>query len=1008
MKILFLHLSDAHLKQDTNLNDININAIVNALSQIGDFNECVLVFSGDIADSGNENEYKVAGRMLGRILKGINDRYFEGKKHIRTLIVPGNHDNSVKNKDRNHDNLKSFYTDRKTDEHYYKDLSELSDFFTFSVGRNNCFCRNKNIEVQCLRFGSFKIKANLINSAPFSILGSDNGDKGLHYIPKKELSRLDYDEQENYTISIIHHGPEWFSDDSKKTLYNKFYESTDLLFVGHEHFSMNENKTVNGRKIDISSGVALHGTKTEHGFNALILDIKQAKLTGYKFTYNGRIYKPSEEPVLKNENIIFRGKYKFTHTPNYKSYLETDIEQRDGEDYLDYFVFPSLEVKNINSQLDTLKITTEEKFMDIFGKHKQISIEGSLKAGKTTLTKYLCLKLSEEYVPVLLTEEDFGSKKNKNVIKCALEEQYGTDADYDEFIQLDKEKLVLIVDRNDRIGKEKWDSFYKEYEKQFGHIILFCGIDWNINIKEKVMEELEENEILNLKICPFYYAKREELIGKVCDLFQDRKIKNSIDTVHKINEEITNQIKYFQLNPDFIHQYVNYYLNFSFLKTQNDNNVFSKVFEANITFRIAQNTKEENVDEILVALDFVAHHIHFNKKYPLPTEEFKEAVDKYNKKYDNNINPRMVYDIAIKSNIIKEVPNKFGIVFCDENLLAYFTALHLNRGFNEGECAEELTYILNNICFEINGDIILFLSYITSNVKILNPIMNSMIKLMSEWNEFDFEKKNIEFLTRHTTPHIKQAAPDKKDKKNNVERKAEAEKEIVEEKQQDVESLYSYDETMVNSFSNKISKSLRYLELVAKILPNFRHILGGEEKKQVVEILYTYPNKLLYFMLKDIDANIDRLIDEVLSKNMKTKRGMLITKDMLEKSLQTQAMMYILSVYDFVACTASSGKGMDELNKFNFIANTNYQLQNIMMEENNGNFHNFSLKAEKLYDNVDTDMLKDMVSTVVRKYFLDHEVILSGNGQRLADKFFRSDDKKKLQILQAKNHIVKK
>ena len=62
----------------------------------------------------------------------------------------------------------------------------------------------------------------------------------------------------------------------------------------------------------------------------------------------------------------------------------------------------------------------------------------------------------------------------------------------------------------------------------------------------------------------------------------------------KINEEITNQIKYFQLNPDFIHQYVNYYLNFSFLKTQNDNNVFSKVFEANITFRLAQNTKQEN------------------------------------------------------------------------------------------------------------------------------------------------------------------------------------------------------------------------------------------------------------------------------------------------------------------------------------------------------------------------------------------------------------------------------
>lgn len=44
MKILFLHLSDAHLTQETNLSEINTNAIVNSLSQMGNFDECVLVF----------------------------------------------------------------------------------------------------------------------------------------------------------------------------------------------------------------------------------------------------------------------------------------------------------------------------------------------------------------------------------------------------------------------------------------------------------------------------------------------------------------------------------------------------------------------------------------------------------------------------------------------------------------------------------------------------------------------------------------------------------------------------------------------------------------------------------------------------------------------------------------------------------------------------------------------------------------------------------------------------
>ena len=62
----------------------------------------------------------------------------------------------------------------------------------------------------------------------------------------------------------------------------------------------------------------------------------------------------------------------------------------------------------------------------------------------------------------------------------------------------------------------------------------------------------------------------------------------------------------------------------------------------------------------------MAHYIHFNKKYPLPVDEFEIAINQYNEKYDNNIKPKMVFDIAVASNILTEVPDKFGIEFCDE------------------------------------------------------------------------------------------------------------------------------------------------------------------------------------------------------------------------------------------------------------------------------------------------------------------------------------------------------
>ena len=1010
MKILFLHLSDAHLRENTNLSPINTNAIVRSLAQMGKFDECVLIFSGDIAQSGGENEYKVAGRLFGQILKGINDKYFDGKHSIPVMVVPGNHDNLAFNPERKMEELKGYYADRKLDDHFYNELTQLNNFYVFA-DRKRCYHRSKIIDVRTIPIGHLNIKFNLINSAPFSLLGSDNGDKGMHYLPEREISKLDWIGKENYTISILHHGPEWFSDKTKEALYEKLYANSDLIFVGHEHYSKNEDKIVNGKhKIDISTGLALYGTKTEQGFNAIILDTEAKQLIGYKYTYNGNIYKPSKMPILQNNKVAFRGKNKLYHTEKYLDYLLTDIDQREGEKYLEYFVFPLMESKDINDDLKNYSVPTIEKFIELLQTKKTISIEGASKTGKTILAKYLCYYLSKEFIPILLTEDDFGTNDNNKVIRYALENQYGEEADYDDFVQMDAKNKVLIVDRYDKIPKNRWNAFMSAQKEELGYIVLFCGIDWNINIKEKAIEELTENNIFYLKICPYYYTKRKELIEKICNNYKEQKLKDVGYIVRRINDEITNQIKFFELTPDFIYQYVTYYLNFPYIRTQNDSNVFNKVFEGNITFRISRNTREENVSEILTALDYVAHKIHFSKSYPLPNNDFEEAVNEYNKDYDNSIKPKLVYEVALRANVIKEITDKFAIAFCDENLLAYFVACHLNRKLNEGKGVDELRCILDNICFGINGDILLFLSYITSNVQILIPIMESLVNHMDSWEELNSDNKNIEYLTRPMKP-MKTQIPDEKEKKIHEEDKTEMEKEIVEKKQQenDIESLYSYDEKKVNSFGNKISKSIIYLELVAKILPNFRHILNGEQKKAITTILYTYPNKLLYFMLKDIDINCEKIMDEIVHQHPKTKRGLLITKDMLMKSLQNQSIAYILGIYDFIACTAASGKAMKELNeKFDYNQNTNYKIQNIMMEENVGNFVALSEKAEKLYNKTELGVVKQMLNAIMRKYFLTHDVALMGNVQHVVSIFFKESEQKELQMIQAKNRFTKK
>lgn len=162
-------------------------------------------------------------------------------------------------------------------------------------------------------------------------------------------------------------------------------------------------------------------------------------------------------------------------------------------------------------------------------------------------------------------------------------------------------------------------------------------------------------------------------------------------------------------------------------------------------------------------------------------------------------------------------------------------------------------------------------------------------------------------------------------------------------------------------------------------------------------------------MLKEIDEKLDSEIKKALDTNPKTKKGMLITKDMLTKCIQNESIGFILTVYDFIAETAAAGKAMNELNgRFNFESNSNYKIQNIMMEESIGNSHNLYQKAEKLYDGTDSGIIKQMVLLIMRKHFLTHDVAIVGNMQRIVAKFFSQDEQKDLRMIQAQNKFTRK
>src|SRR6266702_2229157 len=87
MKSAILHLSDIHCKADN-------NGILDKLDKLlscckDDIRECTATFvitTGDIAFSGNADEYDIALTLYGKLMD-----YFK-KNNIKLIVVPGNHD----------------------------------------------------------------------------------------------------------------------------------------------------------------------------------------------------------------------------------------------------------------------------------------------------------------------------------------------------------------------------------------------------------------------------------------------------------------------------------------------------------------------------------------------------------------------------------------------------------------------------------------------------------------------------------------------------------------------------------------------------------------------------------------------------------------------------------------------------------------------------------------------------------------------------------------------------
>ncbi len=1005
MRIAILHLSDFHTKQGDMYCAPKIDRLVEALNVSGGFDECVLIFSGDMSSRGEKSEYSQARKALKRIINKIKSSF--STNFIPLLSVPGNHDMTLNDDCRQHSDIREYYDKGTVDMHLADEFACMSNFFDENFSDNHTW-GDKLVYRYFRRYGEYNIQINLLNTAPFSTLKPD--DKECHYFPKEKMHLLQKVDESTLCITVMHHSVEWFDWSCKADLEKMIYDNSEFLLTGHDH--VGSGRTVsfsNDSGVWVSAAGAMDLSKIayEDSFNLMVIDTETNRFSGYIFTWNpkDRIY--YHKVQVERKEITSKSR-KLNPQPSYLKGMKVDPRHKISDSFMEYFVFPKLSINNGRGYARSRILLTYDDFSNYLQTHPVVFIDGESNAGKSTLLRYLYLKLCEVGIPLLWDIAQL-QVPVRNLTRNLVPTQYGDEhSALERFQQAKFEEKYILIDNWEMLPIREQKNVLEQLKSMFCHIIISKNITFgedSIDIEEGVKTALKA-DVESDKLCiePFYRSKRSELVRNVCTVYGTLN-ENDIENVNNaINAMVEHHSSMFILNPEFIIQYTTYFSKEDNHSYQRGEKIFGTIFEFNIKQLIIGSTSAHNVDEYITVLEEISYAMHSQKKDRLPSSGVEIVINEYNQAYAATVSPIKFLEVMFKAKIFCFAGGGLDIAFSNRNYMSYFVARYICRDMMNNGNFDDLNECAKYISYGVNADILMFTTYITSNTRIVRTISESAKSLLSEWQPLSFETDGLRLLSETTgvmSTSIK--SPTAKDRQF-----VEAERELHEERLHDNAQMSTcgiYDNYQLQKYdspSQRLQRAYAYTEMLSKALPAFSNILKANQKEELIEQIFTYPSRIARAALEPIDKHFDVLTEQMLKMtDDMLEKGQIIkkqTKESIKQILHELAISITLGVINHFAECATDIKTLPLLTA-HFCDSEIEQIEHLLILENARNtdeLHKYALALLK--DNKKTHM-EVMVKLIVRKHLIYTTAIPFDKRTRIIDTIFGKQARKELGVI---------
>ncbi len=996
MRISFLHLSDFHLNDSKGVHPAKIQAIVDSLGVYTPIEGIVIVLSGDIAATGQANQYKIAATFLKRLIPEIRRKYSISEKNTKILIVPGNHDIDWGRSTRLDSSKIRSFDEKERALHLQQELKSMKNYFSFS-DRNGCFFPywmhipfGQLVTRKILHFDNgYRIEANLLNTAPFSC----DSDDGLHYLPEDAIHSLTTESNADFSLVVMHHSPDWFEFSQKKELENTLSKRCSLAFYGHEHFPGTQNVLYdNGNRIVKQAGGAWwqSSVPTLSDYYAALFDTESRKYFLSKFSWNANrsafVATMKQEHILMQKSLFGTG---LTYQEKYIATVMADSKNTIAQSVSDYFVFPTLRFNASKEYSRGKAIDKMEDFIAFIKENRYVAVMGGSNSGKTTLLKMTFKELQTQCVVLYCGTDDITGRSQENILKELVTDTYGTDS-YSLFQAIPSDKKVIIIDDLHRISPKHLNKFLRGIEDIFGTIVVASEETSQFDIVQMVKDNIKASkEFKKASISRLYAEKRLALIQKIVLIKTDNDELKAAGIARTLEQCLNSYKLAFRTDIDFVVQFVDYYCAHLGELDKSDATVFSKVFEASIERSIAPHLvgRKENSNDIIVALSEIAHYIHFNKEYPINAEHIHEVIAAYCEYYDNRyLTAERFIEIGVNSGLLSRTSNGYEYRFASKNHLAYFVAKALNRRFHDTGDTTDLESIVRQSCFSINGDILLFMTYISDNVNIPRLLLEQAVSYVSGWTEFDLSDIGIKYL--QSMPAKSLVSPEEDEKEEEIHNQA------IEEEERDtiIETLdiYDYDETKIDELNNQLIRAFLQLKIIARNFSAFISILPGPVKKDYVSAMYQLPNKIFSQWAESIDNSLDYLVEEVIAWQEEPDfEGKKLSREDILRFFQEVSLNMLLNLYYVASSHGANDNTVDYLAQQNYISpSLNYRIERLMFWEKVDDYQAVIKEAEELCSLQGDGMAKNMTLAILRHMLVHSDKIIDRERRRISSKYF--------------------